>query len=191
MADRNSMIRNIYYQELGRLEPDQAGADYWATRTDLNDDQLRNAIRGAGLGPNAGASVTAPLLADQSYAAFMRRMQFDESQIQSSLQAAQEAAVRRIQGQAGIYDKQREQGAKGVDQGFESRGMYRSGGRLNALNESRMGIDVQQRQFESGVQESKAQMERDAASKISDMRRQRAEEELSARDRLTTRSAGL
>ena len=191
MVDRNSLINQIYYQELGRLSPDEEGLAYWSGRTDLDDAGLRRAIRGSALGASAAESPTAALMADQSYSAFLRKMQFNESQIQSSLQAAQEAAARRIQGQAGMYDKQREQSQRNVDQNFESRGMFRSGGRLKTAAEGRTAIDYQQTQFETGVQEEKARMEREAASSIADLRRQRAEEELGARDRLTQRSAGM
>lgn len=187
MADRSSLINQIYYQELGRLQADQQGLEYWNSRSDLSDEELRRQIRGgAGI---EGASVVQPLLADQSYAAFLRKMQFDESSIQSSLQAAQEAAARRIQGQKATYDTQRDQTKRNVQQGFESRGMFRSGGHLKQQNEGRTAIDRSQLQFETGVNEQKASMERDAATQIADMRRANAEQQLAARDRLTQRSA--
>jgi hypothetical protein len=159
---------------------------YWLGRTDLDDTQLRQAIRTAG--GFKGKSVTEPLLADQGFAKFMRGQQFNESQIQSSLQAAQEAAARRISGQAGVYDQQRTDARRGTNQGYESRGMFRSGGRLGALHRGQTSIDRNQTTFESGIGEAKAQMERDAAQKIAGGRRQRAEEELGARDRLTQAS---
>jgi hypothetical protein len=185
-TDRQALINSIYYQELDRVVPDQAGSEYWMSREDLDDDALRLAIRNAG--GKRGESVTAPLLADNQFSAWMRGQQMNESTIQSNLQAAQEAANRRIHGQAGIYDRQRKQSERSTNQGYESRGMYRSGGRLNKVHDNRLGIDLQQRQFEDGINESKAQMERDAGSKVGDIRRQRAEQELGARDRLTQRS---
>jgi len=186
--DRTELINRIYYQELGVLEADQSGLEYWLSRSDLDESQLRQAIReGAGL---TGASVQEPLLADQSYAAFMRKMQFDESQIQSSLQAAQEAARRRIEGQAGNYDLQRTQATDGVNSSYEGR-QNRSGNRLVDINDARTVVDRNQREFESGIAEANAQMETDAASSIASLRRSRAEEELAARDRLTQRSATI
>lgn len=188
MADRSSLINQIYYQELGRLQADQQGLEYWNSRSDLTDEELRRQIRGgAGI---QGESVVAPLMADQSYAAFLRKMQFDESAIQSSLQAAQEAAARRIQGQKATYDFQRQKGAEGIDRSYESR-QNRSGRRLTDLAENRTQIDRSQLQFETGVNEQKAAMEREAATQIADMRRTNAEEQLAARDRLTQRSATL
>lgn len=184
---REDLIRRLYYQELGRLNVDQQGMDFWTGEGFVEDESvLRNRLRGgAGL---TGPSVTMPLLADQSYAAFMRKMQFDESQIQSSLQAAQEAAQRRITGQAGVYDQQRKQSEDGVNSSFEAR-QNRSGGRLVKINEGRTAIDRQQTEFKNNIGEASAQMERDAASSIADLRRERAEQELGARDRLTQRSA--
>lgn len=185
MADRSTLINRLYYQELGEINPDQAGLDYWNGRTDLDEAGLRAQIRGARLGPAAGPSVVAPLMADQDYGAFLRKMQFDESSIQSSLQAAQEAARRRIAGQAGQYDTQRIQAERGVNNSFESRGMSRSGGRLKQQSETRTAIDLGQRQFEDQVYEGSAAAEREAATRIADMRRERAEQELNARTRLT------
>lgn len=186
--DRSSLINQIYYQELGKLEADQEGLDYWNTKSGLSDADLRAAIRhSAGM---AGKSVNEPLMADSDYAAFMRKMQFNESQIQSSLQAAQEAAARRIQGQAGQYDLQRKQGAQNIDESYGAR-QNRAGGRLVDLSNQRTAVDLQQRQFESGINEDKARMERDAASQIAGMRRDQAEQQLQTRDKLTLRSAGM
>lgn len=133
----------------------------------------------------------ADLLADSQFSRFLRRMQFDESSIQSSLQAAQEAARRRINSQAGQFDIQREQSSSNIDDDFESRGLFRSGGRLAKLAESGNLISTSQRQFEDSTRGGIAEMERQAAGQIGDLRRQRAEEELDARDRLTIRSAGI
>lgn len=189
-VSREQMIRDIYYQELGRLEPDQDGLDHWMAQTDLTDDaSLREAIRyAAGM---TGTSDTGDLLADPAYAAYLRGMQFSESQIQSSLQAAQEAAQRRITQQAGTFDTQRRDSERSVDQSFESRGMFRGGGRLLESAERRAQIDLSQNQFETGVLESSAQAEREAAESIAQLRRDRAEQELAARQRLTETSTGV
>jgi hypothetical protein len=187
-TDRSSLINKIYYQELGRLNPDQEGLDYWNQQSNLSDSQLRQAIREAG--GMSGTSVNEPLMADQDYAAFLRKMQFNESQIQSSLQAAQEAAARRIQGEKATYDTQRKQGAQNINSGYEAR-QNRSGNRLTDLGENRTQIDRSQLKFETGINESKAKMERDAAAQIAGMRRDQAEQQVAARDRLTLRSAGM
>lgn len=186
--DRNELVRRLYYQELGRIKPDIEGWQYWAN-SGLDENTMRTRMReAAGL---SGKNPAEDLLADQQYNTFLRKMQFDESEIQSGLVAAKEAARRRIDAQSGLYDQQRMQGARGVDDSFEARGMYRSGGRLKSLNENRMGIDRQQAQFESGIHSQSAEAERQAAGKIAEMRRNRAEQELAARDRLTLRSAGM
>ena len=187
-TDRTALVNEIFYQELGRLEADPQGLAYWNSRDDLSDEDLRKQIRGAGLGPGAGPSVKAPLLADQSYAAFMRKMKFDESQIQSSLQAAQEAARRRITGQAGIFDKQQQTGERNINSSFEGR-QNRSGGRLSRIGESDAAVGRSRTEFGNQIGEATAQMERDAASSIASLRREDAEQQLGARDRLTQRSA--
>ena len=186
-VDRNELIRRLYYQELGRNDATDEEINYWAG-TGLDENALRSNMRNsAGL---SGESVTAPLLADQSYAAYLRGMQFNESQIQSSLQAAQEAAARKIQGQRPTWDQQRTDGAQNIDSGYERR-QNRSGKRLVDLNKQRSAVDNSQLQFETGINEAKGQMERDAAANIASLRRERAEQEIGARDRLTMRSAGM
>lgn len=189
-VDREELIKRLYYQELGRLNPDQAGLEFWTGEGWLDDEAaLRTRLRaGAGL---EGESVVAPLLADKTYSAFLRNMQFNESQIQSSLQAAQEAAQRRIKAQAPLYDQQRRQSALSTNRNFEARGMYRSGGRLDKLAKDDKSLDYTQRKFESGINDASAEAERQAIADIAKLRRDRAEQELAARDRLTERSVQI
>lgn len=74
----------------------------------------------AALAPDS-YNVQTPLLADPSYSAYLRKLQLNESQTQSALQAAQAASLRRLDSQAGMYDYQRMASQRGVNQDFESR----------------------------------------------------------------------
>lgn len=186
--DRNSLINAIYYQELGQLRPDKAGLDYW-NKSGLDEAGLRANIRAAG--GLKGKSAVQDLLADQSYGAFLRKMQFDESAIESSREAAKTAAKNRIKLQAGQFNQQLEQGVRSANQNYEARGMYRSGGRLDAVNKQHTNVDSQRNQFNFGVNEAAANYDRDAATRIGDMRRENAEQQSQAADRLTRRSAGM
>ncbi len=188
-VDREAAIRRLYRDQLGVVNPDQAGLDFWMNQgwRDNEAELIRQMRGGAGLNPDPPESVNQALLADKNYAAFLRGMQFDESQIQSSLQAAQEAAQRRITAQRDAYDLQRTQGEEGIQRSYEAR-QNRSGRRLLDIARNRSQIDRQQTQFETGIGDQTAQLERQAAADIASLRRQRAEQELGARDRLTQRS---
>ena len=187
-VDRTDLIDRIYYQELGRVDADEAGLNYWNSQSQLDDEELRNNIRySAGL---SGESIVAPLLADSTYASFLRNMELNESQIQSSLAAAQDAAARRIASRRPQYDTQREQGAERVNSSYTSR-LNRSGKRLSDLNKNRLAIDTQQLNYEGGVADQRAQLERTAAQDIAALRRNNVSQQQAARERLTRASLGV
>ena len=183
---RRDEINRIYYQSLGRTDPDQAGLDYWMGRTDLTGDALRQQMIGAS--PMAGVNsngLTASIMQDQSYASFLRGHTFNESQIQSRLAAANDAAARQISGQRPVWEQSRKVGLQGVDQNYESRGMFRSGGRLNSRNEVNANVDLQKGQFEGRINDANAQNQRDSADAIAAGRRENVEQQMAARTRLT------
>lgn len=187
--EREEYIRAIYYQELGTVEPDQDGLDYWMGREDLADEAaLRRHMRGAAeLDP---ASSLQPLLADEQFAAWLRGAQFNESAIQSSLEATQNALARRIQEQRATFDTQLRDQSRNIDRSYEARG-NRSGGLHVDQNNARTSIDRSRLQFESGIADQKASAERQAAQQIGAIRREGAEEQVAARNRLTMQSAGM
>ncbi|MEM7536261.1 MAG: hypothetical protein AAF639_29020, partial [Chloroflexota bacterium] len=119
------------------------------------------------------------------YAAFLRQMEFDETGIQTALERARTAASSNIASQSPMFDLQRKQAARNIDNEAESRGMFRSGRRLERRSEARDAIDLNQRRFEEGQRNSVLGAEQTAADQIARLRRQRAEQELSARNRLT------
>ena len=189
---RRDEINRIYYEKLGRTDPDQEGLDYWMGRDDLSLDQLQRAIVANSpmadkLGVEDGGNVNSDLLADSQYSTFLRNMNFNESQIQSSLSAATEAAARRIQGGKAGYDRQRQQGQEQIDGSYEAR-QNRSGKRLVDLSRRRADVDRNQLTFETGINESKAKMQRESAQQIAGLRRNNVEQQMGARDRLTQRS---
>ena len=183
---RQDLINQIYYQELGRTAPDQAGLDYWMGKTDVSDDQLRDTIRAsAGI---SGDNINQPLMADQGYAAFLRGNQLDASQIEGARAQAVAASIARGQAQSGNWETQRRDQARSINQGFESRGMQRSGSRLRGLAESESGIAGRQKSFELGLAQEQARANTGAAAAQERNRLAKTEEQLKARDRLTLRS---
>jgi len=192
---RRDEINRIYYEKLGRTDPDQEGLDYWMGRDDLSLDQLQRAIVANSpmadkLGVEDGGNLNAALLADQGYSAFLRNMNFDESQIQSSLMAAKRAAEARITGAKAGYNRQREQGTRGIQNSYEQR-QNRAGKRLVDIGRNTADITRQQNTFETGINDAKAEMVRNSAQAIAKGRRNNVEEQMAARDRLTQRSVDL
>jgi len=192
---RRDEINRIYYEKLGRTDPDQEGLDYWMGRDDLSLDQLQRAIVANSpmadkLGVEDGGNLNSALLADQGYSAFLRNMNFDESQIQSSLMAAKRAAEARITGAKAGYNRQREQGTRGIQNSYEQR-QNRAGKRLVDIGRNTADITRQQDTFETGINAAKAEMVRNSAQAIAKGRRNNVEEQMAARDRLTQRSVDL
>lgn len=190
-ARRLGLIRSAYYNYFGTSDPDQAGLQHWLNRSQAlnNDQKLIDEIAyvgGAGRQPGLSAQV----LSDPEYAAWFRGMQLDESQTQSALAAARDAAMRRIGVQNSMYDTQQKQAEQNVNDNAEARGMYRSGGRLQQLNDTTTEFDRQRAAYNNSVSESLSEAERDAARQLAELRRQNAERVLATRTRMTENTVG-
>ncbi len=184
--DRRALIEQIYFQELGRNAVDAKGMQHWLGQTQLSDQQLRDTIRfAAGV---KSPAVNPDLSKDPTYAAFLRQMEFDETGIQTALERARTAASSNIASQTPMFEQQRTQAAQNVDRNAEARGMFRSGRRLDQRAQARDSIDLNQRRFEENQRESILGAEQGAADQIARLRRQKAEQELAARNRLTQQS---
>jgi len=132
----------------------------------------------------------ATLLQDPAYSAFLRRQGFDESEIQSTLAANKEALGRRIlQAQPGRQIR-REDAQRGINQDFENRGLLRSSSRLAAQARADQKLDLEKTQFETGIREEQAGLEREAASRLAAGRRRQVEEGEAARYRISQRNIG-
>lgn len=185
---RRRQIMQLYTQVLGR-DADPGGLD----------THVAAMRQGKGLEGVRRALATSPefmqsprvVMTDPAYAAWMRQMQFDESEIQSGLAAAKEQARRRIAGQEPAWAMQRQDIAERHDRDFEARGMLRAGGRLRRIHEDQARVDFQATQAADAAREGIVAQETAAARRLADLRRRNAEEVLAARDRLTLRHAGL
>lgn len=192
-AYREQMVREAY-RDLG-METDTDGFGYWMGQNQLSPAELRQTIMHTNQQQRQQASQAAvdaasDVAGDSQYAAYLRQMQFNESQIQSNLAAQREAIQRQTAIRSGEYDWQKYQAAQQIDQDFMNRGLYRAGRRQRDTNEAHAMVDQQQLRFETEQSERQSSLERDAATRIAEGRRQRAEEERMARERLTQRSVG-
>jgi len=170
------------YQELLGRDPDEQGLAYWT-------EQLRNgALTYEGLRSQlkrTSEGTQRATLSDPTFSAFLRNQGVRESEIQSE----QAALVDRIARQRNLgslgYDLQQEQAEKGTDTSWENRGLYASGGRLAELADRRRAIDVERAKFNTSLSDEQTGSDREAAQRIAELRRQRDEQELAARQRLT------
>ena len=95
-ARRQEVIRQAYYDYLGRNEVDAGGLAHWMDQANQlnNYDKLRAAIKYAAPDHGKASDLSAEALADPTYAGWFRGMQLDESQSQSALAAARDRALR-------------------------------------------------------------------------------------------------
>ena len=178
---REDQIREMYREELGR-EPDAGGMRYWLNkRTDLTGDDLRREIRGAGIVDN-------DLYKDPAYAAFMR----GNNQQAGTVEADRIQATRNLQNQQRIatakFDLNEKRGLEKVNDEAESRGMYRSGGRIK--NRGDLVTDIGMQRGEQAVNNSERQntVQRDAANELARLSRERDKQEVVSRNNLTNKS---
>lgn len=193
---REELIRQIYRDQLGRTEVDTPGLNYWMN-SQLPDERLSGAIGFAATQPtvdesyrSAGASPAAAYMQDPSYNLYMRQMGFNESDIQSTLAAAKDRINRNLGIGAPMYDRQRDRGVRNVGESFASRGMYRSGRRLQDQMDLVSNIDYNQARENYSARDRQAQLETQAAQQIAAGRRQLGEQQLNTGQRLTQGSLG-
>ncbi len=188
------------YRELYKRDPRPDELAYWrgiqSTRG-MEPSQLVDTIRysasqaaAAQGGTSETATADVDVMKDDQYTAFLRRMQFDESQIESNLAAQRESIQRQQKIRAGEFDWQRHQSNQAIDRDFANRGLYGAGRRVQDREQAEATINQTQLQYETEQSERQAALQRDAANRIASGRREKQEQELAARRRLTQQSVG-
>lgn len=131
----------------------------------------------------------AEILEDPTYAAFERQFEFNRGRLGSDFLALKDRIMRDRVRQQGIYDQQFAEGLRGINQSMENRGLFRSG--MRSVEEGRLKnrIDDTRQRFIDNQNETVEEARRQKREGISDLKRQRAEERLGARTRLTDRDA--
>lgn len=132
---------------------------------------------------------TVRLMQDPAYAAFMRQMGFDESEIESNLTALKASYDRQIVRQTPIFADQRLKAETAANRSADNRGLFRSGQRLFDVADRQSQVDLTEEQFRTGIQDSKLEASVDRDKKLNTLERMRQEEAVSARDRLTSEDA--
>jgi len=129
------------------------------------------------------------VLQDPTYAAFDRNFEYNRSKVHDEFLALKDKLARDLVRQDARYDQQRVEGTRGVNRSMDNRGLYRSGQRHMGLGRMNNKIDFEREQYVSGQGEVREEGRRKKQEAIGDLKRQRAEERLGARSRLTARDA--
>jgi len=131
----------------------------------------------------------AELYEDPAYAAFDRNFEYNRSKVQDSFINLKNRLKRDLLRQDTRYDQQRVEGERGIDRSMENRGLYRSGQRHVGIGRMNNKIDFEREHFISGQGEAREEGRRAKQDAIGSLKRQRAEERINARSRLTDRDA--
>lgn len=179
MAASSDYVRQIYETEIGQ-PADQAGIDYWRG-TGLDGDALVKAMR-----YSAGMDNTA--YDDPAYSAFARTLRAKHA----TISADRDARLQTIRNQRALstagLDLRQEQGLQQVDNDAAARGMYSSGGRVEARQRLLQQIAQDRATQENDYTQQEADTVRQASNDIGSLSQQRDEEEVAARGRLTAQS---
>lgn len=173
-------IREVYESDLGRTGVSDGEVDYWVG-TGLSGNDLIMTMRDA-------AGLDNELYEDPAYSAFMRSLRARESEVREDLDFTRSRIERQRLLASDLRDRQIEQGTDRINQSAESRGMFRSGGRLRDLAENRADIDRNFSRQELGFADQEAEATRRATRQLAQGSRSRDEAEIAARNRLTQRS---
>lgn len=177
--ERRRYIEEVYRTHLGR-PADEEGLRYWYG-TDLSGVDLINQMRHS-------AGLDSELYQDAAFAAFERMRAHREGQIESEREyrGTQIDSQRRLAGS--LLDRQQDIGLRQVDRDFESRGLYHSSGRTDARGDVLTDIGLNRQTQELQFAQQRADVNRQAAIDLANLSRQRDEEEVAARQRLSNRS---
>lgn len=176
---RAEEIRQIFRTELGQNADPTAIEHFLGTGLQGND--LLRTIRFVGGRSNQ-------LFDDAAFSAFARQMRRRQSQIEADTAMRRGEIDRSRQLARLALDRQRAAALNRVDDDFEARGMFRSGGRIQRRADAVRDSALRQAQLDQQTAEQQADVNRQASSQIADLSRQRDEQEIAARNRLTDRS---
>lgn len=130
-----------------------------------------------------------PAMQDAAYAAYLRQMGIQQSNIRNEIQARTEAVQRAINRNAAGFEQQKAEGVRNTGLSWEDRGLYNSGLRQQEQGKVAAGVDYQRQQSETEQTDALAQANRQAQNSLSELAQKRAEEELNARTRIGQKRA--
>lgn len=131
----------------------------------------------------------ARLMQDTGFAAFMRQMGMDASEIENAFLDIKEDLRADRQKQMPLYADQALKAEQRENQSAEASGMFRSGQRLRDVADAVNAVDVNRQDFLDGLRESRREARETKNAGLASLERNRAEEEIAAAERLTARDA--
>lgn len=140
-------------------------------------------------------SYSTPKLADQnpytdlSYNSFLRGYGLDQQQIQADAARRKAGLQSQIDAQRPVWADRLTEGLKNVGDSAENAGLFRSGQRLQGQAQYQRDQGRQQADFEGGLYGQQQDSAANAQLQLMDLARQRAEQELVARQRLAQQAA--
>lgn len=126
---------------------------------------------------------------DPALSAFLRSMGVSEQSVYADARQRNELAQRQLDRQAPEWTDRLRAAQQGVLNDAESRGVYSSGATIRNVALARAAIDRQRNEVIAQTGDTINTNNLDAASRVADLRRQTAEEELAARTRQTAANA--
>lgn len=129
------------------------------------------------------------LMQDTGFAAFMRQMGFDATEIENSFLATKEELKAQRMKQMPLFADQAMKEEERVNQSAEASGMFRSGQRLADVSDAVTQVDVRRQDFLDGLRETRRTAREEKNRGLAALERERAEQEIAAAERLTQRDA--
>lgn len=125
---------------------------------------------------------------DLGYNSFLRGMGLNQSQIQSQVARQKEGLSAQLEAQRPVWADALSRGIRNIGGNAEASGVYKSGQRLQNQNEFQVDQSRAQNAYESGIRGQQADLGAQLQAQMQDLARQQAEQELSARQRLSQES---
>lgn len=126
--------------------------------------------------------------ADLGYQSFLRGYGLQQNQINGMIGRQRQDAEAQIQAQRPVWADALSRGLRNIGGNAEASGVFQSGQRLQNQNEFQVDQSRAQSGFESGIRGQVDNAAAQGQAQLLDLARQRAEQELAARQRLATTS---
>lgn len=123
---------------------------------------------------------------DLSYNSFLRGMGLNQAQIGAQKTRQNAYLDQQLNDQRPLWADQLRNGLRNISDNAESRGMFASGQRLQDQNQYQANQNQQQLAYENGIHRQQGENDATAQGQLLDLARQRADQELAARQRVAT-----
>lgn len=133
----------------------------------------------------------AELGSDPGFQSFLRTLEQRRTMVEAEKIRRLQALLARRDLEMAELDIREEQEGDAVDDDFEARGLFRSGGRLEDRADVLQTIGAQRARAEFNLAEDSALANREAAGSLANLATMRAQEEMSARQRIADREFAM